>query len=336
MSEPTDRFQTLSSGRLLDLERDRWDGVLDHEELEHCRRRAIPLSYDCAQIGWVSSRCRDDLADLERPTRKARAVPHRVETSAPAPAEDLIDLTDRTLRTVLDLTDRQTSSLGGEAHACLDAATARVADDRGPVPADGFRYAVRARLFAARTALLDPLTTTVQGATPTVEFRRWTEADAAVYRALLDNPRVWEHLPEPYPEPFTDEVALDLIDITRLEFHHDATAVIVDGEPVGQCVLRFDDAVGSGRAAEVSYWLGEEHWGRGLMSSILPLFTARGFERHPDVEVIYAWIAPENPASARVAERSGYHRDDCSLESLVAESIRRPGWERYVTYRSQW
>lgn len=333
MPMTTDRYLTLPDGRLLDLERDRWDGVLDRDEIDHCRRHSIALAYDCAQGGWVPADCRDD-GTSARPTTPSPTA--TAPSEAPRSTVDLVDLTERTLRELIDLTEDQNTEEVAAAGAHLDATATRIADDHGAVTAGRFRDAVRARLFATHTALLEPAPAPEADATPVVEFRRWTEEDVPTFRELLDDPRVWEHLPESHPDPFTDEVARTLIDISRIELHHDATAVVVDGRPVGQCVVRFDDPVGSVRAAEVSYWLGHEHWGRGLMSAVLPRFTARAFALHPDVEVVYAWISPRNPASARVAERSGYHRDTSRIEPMVADSIRRPGWERYTTYRSQW
>src|SRR5688572_953812 len=50
----------LPSGRVLDIQRSRWDGPLNGEELNYCQSHGIPLAYDCAQIGWVTEACRDD------------------------------------------------------------------------------------------------------------------------------------------------------------------------------------------------------------------------------------------------------------------------------------
>ena len=108
-----------------------------------------------------------------------------------------------------------------------------------------------------------------------VTFRSWTTLDAAVYVELLGNPRVWEYLPEPFPSPFTEDTARILIEVAAIGFHHETVAIEVDGRPIGQCLLRFDQPFAGSRAAEVAYWLGENYWGQGWMSRILPIFTAR-------------------------------------------------------------
>jgi RimJ/RimL family protein N-acetyltransferase len=185
------------------------------------------------------------------------------------------------------------------------------------------------------------------------EFRPWAPDDAEIYTELLGNERVWRYLPEPFPSDFTTETARTLIEFGAFSFHHEAVAIEVerrqigqnllrfdgpsDGvrRPIGQCVLRFDRPFAGVRASEVAYWLGEEHWGQGWMSRVLPEFTYRSFRRH-SIDVIYAWIMEDNKASIRVAERAGYRREPFVLETQIAESLRRPGFIRYATYRVDW
>jgi ribosomal-protein-alanine N-acetyltransferase len=150
---------------------------------------------------------------------------------------------------------------------------------------------------------------------------------------LLGNRNVWQYLPDPFPAPFTEETARTLIEVAGLRSDQDTVAIELDGRPVGQCLLRLDRSFANVRAAEIAYWLGEEYWGRGWMSRILPAFTHRSFQHHP-VDVIYAWIKPGNEASARVAARAGYRRDSFSLESQLAEVRGRAGFARYATYRA--
>jgi RimJ/RimL family protein N-acetyltransferase len=168
-----------------------------------------------------------------------------------------------------------------------------------------------------------------------VTFRSWTSLDAAIYVELLGNPKIWEHLPEPFPCPFTEDTARILIDVAGIRFHHNAVAIEVDGRPIGQCLLRFDQPFAGVRAAEVAYWLGENYWGQGWMTRVLPIFTSQSFLRHR-LDVIYAWISKDNRASIRVAQRAGYQRDTYPGETRLAESLRRPGFERYATYRADW
>ena len=160
---------------------------------------------------------------------------------------------------------------------------------------------------------------------------------------MLENPRMWEFMPEQLPIPLTDEATRALIEMGSVAGHQEALAVEHTlpptrsgaGVPVGQCLLRFDEPFEGIRAAEVAYWLDEEHWGKGWMTRILPAFVARGMRMH-DVDVVYAWIREDHAASRRVAERAGFERDTFVLEEELAEATRRPGFVRYATYRPAW
>lgn len=165
-----------------------------------------------------------------------------------------------------------------------------------------------------------------------ITFRPWTEDDAAVHRSLLDDQAVWEHLPEDYPEPFTEETSLDLIMLANANLHHEVVAVEVDGELVGQCLIRLNRGALAPAGAEVAYWLGRAHWGQGVMSRVLPAFVERCFDRCP-VDVLYAWIKPENEASVRVAERSGFGRESLPNETEVAAAQDRAGFAHWAVRR---
>jgi RimJ/RimL family protein N-acetyltransferase len=74
--------------------------------------------------------------------------------------------------------------------------------------------------------------------------------------------------------------------------------VLVDGEVAGNVVSFYG---GPGR--EVGYWIGREHWGRGVATAALRLFLAELHERP-----LVATVAADNLASVRVLEKVGFVR----------------------------
>jgi RimJ/RimL family protein N-acetyltransferase len=76
--------------------------------------------------------------------------------------------------------------------------------------------------------------------------------------------------------------------------------VLVDGRVAGNvgCFERFG-------LREVGYWIGREHWGRGVatraLSALLELVPTRP---------LYARVAVRNPASRRVLEKCGFGATD--------------------------
>jgi RimJ/RimL family protein N-acetyltransferase len=61
-------------------------------------------------------------------------------------------------------------------------------------------------------------------------------------------------------------------------------------------------------AAEIGFWLGQELWGRGIMTEAVGAVTRYGF-RELGYERIFAEIFAWNPASMRVLEKNGYTRE---------------------------
>jgi RimJ/RimL family protein N-acetyltransferase len=72
--------------------------------------------------------------------------------------------------------------------------------------------------------------------------------------------------------------------------------VVADGEAAGN-VLAF---VQSGKPV-VGYWIGREHWGRGIATRALAAFL-----REVTARPLYATVAPGNAASVRVLEKCGF------------------------------
>ena len=327
-AEPTSTV-LLPSGRSLDLERSRWEGPLDAEELAYCRGHGIPLAYDCAQVGWVTAACRDDdsiagaagaqlfeppaeVVDAERACASVRLRAHRLADAGTWTLEERAAAQVELIDTVNDAVREFANAHGLPASNSLHWALSAIV--RHELTSPDHRDNVDLGEFG---------------------FRRWTLDDVPVYRRMLANPRLWEFMPEGMPSSLTEAEARTLVELSYVEGRQEALAVLRDGRPVGQCMLRFDEPFARIHAAEVSYWLDEEHWGQGWMHRILPAFLVRAMRSHP-IDVVYAWIQADHAASRRVAESSGFSRDTFLYEAEWADATRRPGFVRYATYRSEW
>jgi RimJ/RimL family protein N-acetyltransferase len=329
----------LPSGRTLDLHRPRWQGVLDAEELAHCHAHGIELAYDCAQIGWVPATCVDDTTaddttadDTTADDTTAAGNEPTVDLAAYAtPEQDAL----RLLHTLSAQLERVTAGLPQAAvaaavaplRAALPPQIAACHQRHGVVVASRCHLLATARLAGADEVPATPATTAAE-----FTFRPWLPADAPRYRAMLDNPRLWHYLPESHPQPLTEAMALALIELTSIDARQQAVAVVRDGQPIGQCLLRLHEPFAGQRTAEVAYWLAEEHWGKGWMTRILPAFVAHCFAQF-EVEVLEAWIRADHTASARVAQRSGFRRDAFAFEAELATTLGKPRAHRYVVYR---
>jgi RimJ/RimL family protein N-acetyltransferase len=84
-----------------------------------------------------------------------------------------------------------------------------------------------------------------------------------------------------------------------------ARAVTADGDVAGN-VVSFD----APSARLVGYWIGREHWGKGIATGALAAFLDEDPTRP-----LHALVAVRNPASIRVLEKCGFRPTDENLSS---------------------
>jgi RimJ/RimL family protein N-acetyltransferase len=142
-----------------------------------------------------------------------------------------------------------------------------------------------------------------------INLRDWTAADIQIYQQMLDDEILWRYMPETWPGTVTQEMAADLIQIAIAAPHHSVQAVVMGHVPVGQVRLAFAAHDTSASEAEISYWFGRSHWGKGLGRRVVRLATAQGFAEYPTLDTITAYVHPQNPASAKVLTHAGYSED---------------------------
>ena len=70
--------------------------------------------------------------------------------------------------------------------------------------------------------------------------------------------------------------------------------------------------------ATVGYWLGEEFWGRGIMTEAVTAVTDFCFENFP-LRRISAEVFANNPASARVLEKAGFTFEGCLKNNVLKD-----------------
>jgi EAL domain-containing protein (putative c-di-GMP-specific phosphodiesterase class I)/RimJ/RimL family protein N-acetyltransferase len=139
-------------------------------------------------------------------------------------------------------------------------------------------------------------------------FRQWSLNDLDDFISHLDDEDMWRYIPQDYPNPLTREMASSLIGASNeVTQRHKVHAVQWSGKPIGQARLLFDSTYPD--AAEISYWLGKEHWGKGLTSDFVTLYTLESFHANPHINCIYAKVLDGNSASIKLLEKAGYRHE---------------------------
>jgi RimJ/RimL family protein N-acetyltransferase len=60
-----------------------------------------------------------------------------------------------------------------------------------------------------------------------------------------------------------------------------------------------------GRGAEIGYWLGKDHWGKGLMSEAVDAVIQRFFRANIGA-TLYSGVIADNPASLKIQRKLGF------------------------------
>ena len=166
-------------------------------------------------------------------------------------------------------------------------------------------------------------------------FRSWGAEDAPLFRHMLDDADLWQHMYETFPGEITTELAQSLIDLSRQASHHKVRAVEYRGRVIGQVRMQWETAVTPPQTGEISYWLGREYWGLGLAAPMIALFTWRCLSIFPALSTITARVHRENVPSQRVLTWLGWSKADAQgdwdtfqmhrADGLDWTSLRKPG-----------
>jgi len=135
-------------------------------------------------------------------------------------------------------------------------------------------------------------------------LRPWRRGDETALARHADNRNVWITLGDRFPSPYTLEDAKDWIAAALSQDPTVHFAIEVGGEAAGGIGLELQPDIWK-RSAVIGFWLGEEHWGRGITTAALRVLTEHAFASF-DLCRLQAYVFEGNAASARVLEKAGY------------------------------
>lgn len=150
------------------------------------------------------------------------------------------------------------------------------------------------------------------------QLRPWRTEDAPVLLRHADNPRVAANLRDRFPSPYTPDDAEAWLSIVTMSDPLLDFAIALDDQPVGGIGLALGSDIDR-VSGEVGYWLGEEHWGRGLATEALRAFVPWAMPRF-GLTRLYATAFAHHRASRRVLEKAGF-----SLEAILRRAAIKRG-----------
>ena len=150
-------------------------------------------------------------------------------------------------------------------------------------------------------------------------IRSWQTGDEATLLQHANNRAVWLNLRDRFPHPYTPDDARQWIGFVVGQKLETNWAIDVAGEAAGGIGIVLHDDV-ERCTAEIGYWLGEAHWGRGIITTALGAVTAYAFDQFGLLR-IYAAPFAHNAASARVLEKAGYQYEGTMRRSAIKDGV---------------
>ncbi|WP_064196140.1 MULTISPECIES: GNAT family N-acetyltransferase [Emticicia] len=146
-------------------------------------------------------------------------------------------------------------------------------------------------------------------------LRQWRLGDEESLVRNANNYKIWKNLKDIFPNPYTIEDAGAWV---RMATDSEETfAIVIDNEAVGGIGILLKEDIYQ-KNAEIGYWLGEDYWGKGIISSAIPKIVDYTFKKY-DIHRIYAGVFEYNLASMRALEKAGFEKEAILKESLFKE-----------------
>jgi ribosomal-protein-alanine N-acetyltransferase len=127
-----------------------------------------------------------------------------------------------------------------------------------------------------------------------ITLRPWHLDDVTDLVAIANNKNIAQFMADVFPHPYTIENGKTFITFANT----------VDGKPSGSIGLHLQTDI-LRKNAEIGYWLGEQHWGKGIITQTIPQIIDYGF-KNMDIVRIFARIFGTNKASQKVVEKCGF------------------------------
>jgi len=151
--------------------------------------------------------------------------------------------------------------------------------------------------------------------TPRLLLRPFRDDDLADLVREADDPRIAAELRDRFPSPYTEAAAREWIAYASTDAPPlAALAIALDDRVIGGIGLeRFRDVARF--TAELGYWLGVAHWGRGYAAEAIGGLVDHAFAT-TDLRRVEAWVFVRNERSARVLERCGFRQEGRQRDSV--------------------
>lgn len=151
-------------------------------------------------------------------------------------------------------------------------------------------------------------------------LRPFRVADSRSLAKHANNKKISDNLRDRFPHPYTENDAEWFINYVLSDNDPVKVFVIeINNEAAGTIGLVPDEDIFR-LNTEIGYWLGEEHWGKGIMTSVIKATVNYAFETLP-FKRIYATPFATSKASARALEKAGFFKEATIRNGVIKNNV---------------
>lgn len=147
--------------------------------------------------------------------------------------------------------------------------------------------------------------------------RSWQQGDELTLLQHANNKDIWLNVRDRFPYPYTQADAQRWIEFVVGALPETSFAITIEGEAVGAIGLVLHEDI-ERCSAEVGYWLGQQYWGRGVLTVALKAFSRYAFSEF-ELTRLYAVPFLRNSASIKVLEKAGYQCEGIMRRSAIKD-----------------
>ncbi len=148
------------------------------------------------------------------------------------------------------------------------------------------------------------------------KLREWQFSDASDLAENANNIHIWNNVRDYFPHPYSKKDGEEFIRMVldRPQPAIDFT-IEIEGKAAGGIGIVLNSDV-ERITVEIGYWLGERHWGKGIMTEAVKEMVEYAFNNFP-IRKIYAPVFEFNKASQKVLEKAGFTKEAILKQAAI-------------------
>jgi RimJ/RimL family protein N-acetyltransferase len=151
-----------------------------------------------------------------------------------------------------------------------------------------------------------------------LKLRAWKPEDKQELQRIANNVNVTKYLRELFPSPYTANDAERWISLNEMGLDETQFCIAYHDKPIGNIGIYIQRDVHK-FTAELGYWLSEEHWNKGIITSCIKMVVPYFIDKF-ELKRIYATTFLGNESSSKALEKAGFQ-----LEGILKKHAFKDG-----------